>query len=72
MTDCDGTGIPEEGDDIAHLGSRYDKTRQSAIVISPDNGGSVIIWAGIDSFDLSEKNMVGMGVNPNTGRAYLY
>lgn len=72
MTDCDGTGIPEEGDDIAQLGSRYDKTRQSAIVISPDNGGSVIIWAGIDSFDLSEKNMVGMGVNPNTGRAYLY
>lgn len=72
MTDCDGTGIPEEGDDIAQLGSRYDKTRQSAIVISPDNGGSVIIWAGIDSYDLSEKNMVGMGVNPNTGRAYLY
>lgn len=72
MTDCDGTGIPEEGDDIAQLGSRYDKTRQSAIVISPDNGGSVIIWAGIDSFSLTEKNMVGMGVNPNTGRAYLY
>lgn len=71
-TDCDGFGAPEEGDDIAQLGSRYDKTRQSAIVISPDNGGSVIIWAGIDSFDLSEKNMVGMGVNPNTGRAYLY
>lgn len=72
MTDCDGTGIPEEGDDIAQLGSRYDKTRQSAIVISPDNGGSVIVWAGIDSFSLTEKNMVGMGVNPNTGRAYLY
>lgn len=71
-TDCDGVGVPEEGDDIAQLGNRTDKTRQSAIVISPDNGGSVIIWAGIDSFDLSEKNMVGMGVNPNTGRAFLY
>ena len=71
-TDCDGTGVPEAGDDIAQLGNRRDKTRQSATVISPDNGGSVVIWANIDSFNLSEKNMVGMGVNPNTGRAYLY
>lgn len=71
-TDCDGSGLPEEGDDIAQLGNRTDKTRQSAIVISPDNGGSVVVWAGINSFELSDKNMVGMGVNSNTGRAYLY
>lgn len=71
-TDCDGSGVPEPGDDIAQLGNRLDKTRQSATVISPDNGGSVIIWANIDSFNLSEKNMVGMGVNPDTGRAYMY
>lgn len=71
-TDVDGTGLPTEGDDIAQLGNRTDKTRQSAVVISPDSGGSVVIWANINSFDLSEKNMIGMGVNPATGRAYLY
>lgn len=72
MTDFDGDGVPEEGDDIAQLGNRTDKTRQSAIVISPDNGGSVVVWAGIDSYNLSERNMCGMGVNPNSGRAYIY
>ena len=72
MTDFDGDGLPEEGDDIAQLGNRTDKTRQSAIVISPDNGGSVVVWAGIDSYNLSERNMCGMGVNPNSGRAYIY
>lgn len=71
-TDCDGVGVPKEGDDIAQLGNRTDKNRQSAIVISPDSGGSVVVWAGIDSFELSDKNMVGMGTNPTTGRAYLY
>ena len=70
--DADGSGLPEEGDDIAQLGNRSDRTRQSAVVISPDSGGSVVVWAGIDSYSLSEKNMVGMGVNPSTGRAYLY
>lgn len=68
----DGIGIPEEGDDIAQLGNTEDKTRQSAVVISPDSGGSVIIWAGINSFSLSEKNMVGMGVDPSSGKAYIY
>lgn len=71
-TDYDGSGIPEVGDDIAQLGNRYDKSRQSAIEISPDNGGRVVIWAGIDSYNLTEKNMIGMGVNPNTGRSYIY
>lgn len=76
MTDFDGDGVPEAGDDIAQLGNRTDKNRQSAIVISPDNGGSVVVWAGIGDgeypYSLSEKNMCGMGVNPNTGHAYLY
>lgn len=71
-TVVDGSGIPEEGDDIAQLGSRTDKNRQSAVVITPDDGGSVMVWSGIDSFTLSNKNMVGMGTNPHTGRAYLY
>lgn len=71
-TDADGEGVPEVGDDIAQFGHRTDKTRQSAVILSPDNGGSVSILAGIDSFNVSQKDMVGMGVNPNTGRAYLY
>ena len=71
-TDSDGTGLPTEGDDIAQLGNRTDKTRQSAVVISPDSGGSVVIWAGINSFNLSEKNMIGMGVDASTGEAYFY
>lgn len=71
-TDADGTGLPTEGDDIAQLGNRTDKTRQSAVVISPDSGGSVVIWAGINSFNLSEKNMIGMGVDASTGEAYFY
>ena len=76
ITDFDGDGVPEAGDDIAQLGNRTDKNRQSAIVISPDNGGSVVVWAGIGDgeypYSLSEKNMCGMGVNAETGRAYIY
>jgi hypothetical protein len=76
MTDVDGDGVPEAGDDIAQLGSRTDKTRRSAIVVSPDDGGSVVVWAGIgeeeNPYSLSEKNMCGMGVNPKNGRAYIY
>ena len=36
------------------------------------NGGSVEVFAGIDSFSLSDRNYVGMGVNPSTGKAYIY
>ena len=71
-TDCDGTGIPAEGDDIVQLGNRNDATRQSAVVISPLNGGVVEVFAGINSFSLSEKNYVGMGVDAATGEAYIY
>lgn len=71
-TDVDGTGVPEVGDDIVHFGNRTDKSRQSAIVINPLNGGSVEVYAGINSFSLEDKNYVGMGVNPNTNEAYMY
>lgn len=68
----DGTGIPTTGDNIVQLGNKNDRNRQSAIFITPDNGGSVKVYSGIDSFSLSDKDYVGMGVNPNTNRAYLY
>lgn len=71
-TDVDGSSIPEAGDEIPQFGNRTDKTRQSAIVVNPQNGGSVEVYAHIDSYQLSEKNYVGMGVNPNTGEAYMY
>lgn len=71
-TDADGSGVPEVGDNIVQFGNRTETSRQSAIAINPINGGSVEVFAGIDSFTLSERNHVGMGVNPSTGKAYLY
>ena len=71
-SDADGTGIPEKGDEIAQFGNRRDPQRQSAIVIDPQNGGSVEVYAHIDSYSLSDRNYTGMGVNPETGEAYTY
>ena len=71
-SDADGSASPEEGDEIAQFGNRSDITRQSAIVINPLDGGSVEVYAHIDAYSLSEKNYVGMGVNPQTGEAYIY
>ena len=71
-SDADGVGVPEAGDEIAQFGNRSDITRQSAIVINPLDGGSVEVYAHIDAYSLSEKNYVGMGVNPQTGEAYMY
>lgn len=71
-SDADGSASPEAGDEIAQFGNRSDITRQSAIVINPLDGGSVEVYAHIDAYSLSEKNYVGMGVNPRTGEAYMY
>lgn len=71
-SDADGSASPEAGDEIAQFGNRSDITRQSAIVINPLDGGSVEVYARIDAYSLSEKNYVGMGVNPQTGEAYMY
>lgn len=68
----DGADTPSLGDDIVHFGNRINPSRQSAIIINPMNGGSVEVFAGINSFDLTDKNYVGFGVNPETNRAYLY
>lgn len=72
-SDCDaGSGAPQENDDCAQFGNRTDKTRQSAVVIDPANGGRIEIYAGIDSYNLSGCNMTGMGTDATTGEAYLY
>lgn len=71
-TDADGSGVPAAGDQIAQFGNRTDRTRQSAIVIDPQSGGSEVVFAGIDSFTISRRNCVGMGVDPQSGESYLY
>ena len=71
-TFVDGSGIPEVGDEIAQFGNRTDKTRQSATIIDPQDGSSVVVYSQLDSFSLSKKNYVGLGTNPQTGRAYLF
>ena len=69
---ADGSGVPAIGDDIVQFGNRYDISRQSAVVISPYNGGSVIILANINSFSLENKDYIGIGTDANNGRAYLF
>lgn len=72
----DGTGVPEAGDDIVHFGNTEEKTRQSALVISPLNGGSLNVLSGINSFSLSGTDYVGLGVkydqNTSSYKAYIY
>ena len=70
-SDRDGTGIPEVGDNIVQMGNRTDAQRQRAIVIDPLNG-TVEVYAHISSYTLTERNFAGMGVNPQTGDAYMY
>lgn len=71
-TDKDGEGSPQVGDIIVQFGNFTDTTRQSFIIIDPLNGGKIEIYAGVNSFNLTDKNMIGMGVNPTTNKAFLY
>lgn len=71
-TDSDGTGMPVVGDDVVQMGHRTNASRQSCLIIDQLNGGSVVQYAGINSFSLTDKNYVGFGVNPSTGEAYNY
>lgn len=66
-TDKDDTGLdvniskPEAGDDVVQLGNATKTDRQSAVIISPFNGGSVAIFSGINSYSLSDRNYIGLG-----------
>lgn len=68
----DDEGVPIAGDNIIQMGNTTNINRQSVIIISPLNGGSITLYNGINSFSLENKNYVGYGVNPSTQRAYLY
>ena len=71
-TDSDGTGRPDAGDNVAQMGNRTDVARQSCLIIDQLNGGSLVQYAGISGYSLTNKNYVGFGVNPSTGKAYNY
>lgn len=73
-TDCDaGSDMPEEGDVIVQLGNRDDRDRQSAVVISSVDTFSpdIVLYEGIDSYSYEGKDMVNMGVDKTTGKAFL-
>lgn len=72
----DGMGEPAAGDDIVHFGNVEEPSRQSALVISPLNGGSLTVLSAINSFSLTDTDYVGMGVRYDDTykayRAYIY
>lgn len=71
-TDKDGDGVPESGDSIVQFGSFTDTSRQSAIIINPHDGGSIEVYSGLNGYDVTERNMVGLGFSKATGKAFLY
>lgn len=72
----DGDGIPDVGDDIVHFGNVDNPARQSALVISPLNGGSMTVLSGINTFSLTDTEYVGLGVkydqDTSSYKAYIY
>ena len=74
-TDCDeGSDIPSAGDNIIQMGNRNDKARQNAIVIAAygDSSPSLIMYNGISSYSLVEKNITGIIWNPETTEPQMY
>lgn len=73
-TICDeGSDIPQAGDDIIGLGHRTDVDLQSAIVLSSTNetSPSITFYAGINDFNLTEKDIISFGLDKSTGHAYM-
>ena len=74
-TDCDEySDIPSVGDSIILLGNRTDTSRQAAIVLSAydDDAPSLIMYNGINSYSLADKNITGIIWNPNTLEPQMY
>lgn len=68
-----GSDIPAVQDDIIQLGNINDTTRQGAIIeyVGGEDAPSYQIYQGINDFDLTGKNYLGLGYNSETARAYL-
>lgn len=74
-TDCaEGSTAPQPGDNIVQLGNREDATRQAAILLSSSgtDAPSFVMYNGINSYDLTEKNIVGTVFNPETKEPQMY
>lgn len=69
----DNIGVPAVGDTICQLGST-DVSRQSAIILSTVDTYSpnITLYDGITDFTLDGKEMVDMGVDKNTHKAYFH
>ena len=73
-TDCaTDSAAPEIGDVICQLGSD-DASRQSAIILSTvdENSPNITLYDGITNFTLDGKEVVDMGVDETTGKAYFH
>lgn len=64
---------PTEQDDIIQLGNIYDTDRMGAIIefVTGADAPSYQIFQGINNFDLTGKNYIGIGYSTRTGRAYM-
>lgn len=74
-TDADtGSDIPQAGDRIVQLGNRNDTTRQAAQIIScfGENSPSYVMYNGINSYSLADKNITGIIYNQETAEPQMY
>lgn len=79
---CEGSGIPEAGDEMVQLGNRNDDTRQNAIILSTvgDDAPSFKQYKGIDNYSLAGKEvtvlspnlnkLIGRFISETTGKSY--
>ena len=65
---------PSEGDIIVQMGNTTDTNRQSAIEMNTvgENAPSFIMYSGIDSFTLKDKNITGIVYNKDTNEPQMY
>lgn len=55
--------LPQVGDDIAQVGSQYDRDRMNLIQLALSDGGAIRIYSGVNTYDLSEFEEV--SISPN-------
>lgn len=73
-TDCDrASDEPAQGDDIVQLGNRDDITRQNAIILSSVSldAPTIKFLQGINSYDLTDKDIISQGFDTTNNRAYI-
>lgn len=73
-TDCDrASDEPAQGDDIVQLGNRDDVTRQNAIILSSVSldAPTIKFIQGINSYDLTDKDIISQGFDTANNRAYM-